>query len=550
MDYKQFKDPIYGYICIPSKYVKDIIDTNIFQRLRRILQTSYTPLYPSALHNRFVHSIGVYYLSQIVGERLENVFKNISLTCDVDIKHCVEIFQLACLLHDVGHVPFSHTGENFFLDKDEKNKYNGLHKKLIDSIGAESFQNDVPKEESQSAAPHELLSSIIGIKTFDKYLKTIFDKEFFARCITGYKYSNDVDEYSIYNCFISLINSKVIDIDRLDYLIRDAYFTGFETVNIDYIRLLNSLTIIENDVEKEENQIYKKYEIAYNKNAISIIENVVYAHDAERKWIQTHPIVMYDMYIIQHIMDVLNKQNGCGENSLFSLNALSPQGVVLESGNRISLLCDDDIIYLLKNNLDDELCKEFFSRDIRRHPLWKSEAEYKAFLSLKYNGQALDCLEKAIEETETYLRKHSDSWIIDNCIIQKIKDDVKKIEKQESSTEVDKKSKEKQLKSKNNILKLLNCMKEYSDECNCDCNFIILKASQFYSGFNKEEFGRIPIVFNTNDKCVTYPFKSIISTLETANEKKKEFFYLYYKRDKENKISREELCKRLYQTFM
>lgn len=550
MTCKQFKDPIYGYISIPSKYVTDIIDTNIFQRLRRILQTSYTPLYPSALHNRFVHSIGVYYLSQIVGKRLTSTFSKMSLNCDLDIKHCVEIFQLACLLHDVGHVPFSHTGENFFLDKDEKNKYNSLHKKLIDSIGGDSFEKDVPKEESQSAAPHELLSSIIGIKEFDKYLKTVFDKEFFARCITGYKYSNNFGEYSIYNCFISLINSKVIDIDRLDYLIRDAYFTGFETVNIDYIRLLNSLTITEKDVEQEESQIYKKYEIAYNKNAISIIENVVYAHDSERKWIQTHPTVMYDMYIIQHIMDVLNKENGNGENSLFSLNALSPQGTVLANGNRISLLCDDDIIYLLKNKLDDELCKEFFSRDIRRHPLWKSEAEYKAFLSLKYNGQALSSLEKVIEETETYIRKHSDSWIIDDCIIQKIEDDIQKIEKEEYSTEVDKKSKEKQLKSKNNILKLLNCMKEYSNECNCNCDFIILKASEFYSGFNKEEFEKIPIIFNSNDAYISYPFKTIVSTLGTSKEKKKEFFYIYYKRDKENAINREELCKRLYQTFM
>ena len=63
---KQFKDPIYGYVEIPRNYVSEIIDTAEFQRLRRIIQTSYSPLYPSAIHNRFVHSIGVYHLGHIV----------------------------------------------------------------------------------------------------------------------------------------------------------------------------------------------------------------------------------------------------------------------------------------------------------------------------------------------------------------------------------------------------------------------------------------------------------------------------------------------------
>ena len=77
-----------------------------------------------------------------------------------------------------------------------------------------------------------------------------------------------------------MLNSKVIDVDRLDYLIRDAFVSGFHSVNIDYERLLSNLTIIEND--------NKCYELGYKKNAVSVIENVVYSHDSERKWIQTH----------------------------------------------------------------------------------------------------------------------------------------------------------------------------------------------------------------------------------------------------------------------
>lgn len=74
---------------------------------------------------------------------------------------------------------------------------------------------------------------------------------------------------------ISLLNSKVIDVDRLDYLIRDAFFTGFDIITIDYERILDGH---------------------------KVIENVVYAHDAERKLIQNHPIVLYNIYIIQHII--------------------------------------------------------------------------------------------------------------------------------------------------------------------------------------------------------------------------------------------------------
>ena len=107
-----------------------------------------------------------------------------------------------------------------------------------------------------------------------------------------------------------MLNSKVIDVDKLDYLIRDAYITGFDTVNIDFERLLSSLTISKDN---------GKYRIAYYKNAISVIENVVYAHDAERKWIQTHPVVLYEAYILQHIIGYLSEKIDDNEKKLFAL---------------------------------------------------------------------------------------------------------------------------------------------------------------------------------------------------------------------------------------
>ena len=67
---KRLKDPLYGYIEIPTDIVNDIIDSAQFQRLRRIIQTSYSSLFSSAVHNRFVHSIGVYFLGRMAGESL------------------------------------------------------------------------------------------------------------------------------------------------------------------------------------------------------------------------------------------------------------------------------------------------------------------------------------------------------------------------------------------------------------------------------------------------------------------------------------------------
>lgn len=73
---KQFKDPIYGYIEIDSKLVSEVIDTPAFQRLKDIRQTSYTPLYPAAYHNRYIHSLGVYHLGRIAFGAIKSQFED------------------------------------------------------------------------------------------------------------------------------------------------------------------------------------------------------------------------------------------------------------------------------------------------------------------------------------------------------------------------------------------------------------------------------------------------------------------------------------------
>lgn len=114
------------------------------------------------------------------------------------------------------------------------------------------------------------------------------------------------------------------------------------------------------------------YKLCYLKNAISIIENVVYAHDSERKWIQTHPIVLYDMYLLQHIIGDINKEYSKEDYQLFSYESLSVEGVELAKNTHVSLLSDEDIMYFLKNMNDNRFCKEYFFRSDRPHTLWKS----------------------------------------------------------------------------------------------------------------------------------------------------------------------------------
>lgn len=536
-DYKRIKDPIYGYIQIPVKYMTEIVDTATFQRLQRIIQTSYSPLYSSAVHNRFVHSLGVFYLGELTVQQLNKEF-SLKITTHLDLQAYGEVFKLACLLHDVGHAPFSHTGENFFLG--EQHDYKQIHNELIKVIGSEAFKADIPQDTSLAAAPHEIMSATIGIIQFGNFMENVEYKEFFARCITGYKYTETSVENSIKNCYISMLNSKVIDVDKLDYLIRDAYVTGFDTVNIDFERLISSLTICRDG---------NTFQIAYYKNAISVIENVVYAHDAERKWIQTHPVVLYEGYIIQHIIAHLNEKIDTQKENLFSLKSLSADGQKFDNNISISLLCDDDIIYLIKNVFPNDLGKEFFERRERRHPVWKSEAEYKAFiLELATGGSLLQDFEMAMSLTAKYLIKSTDSWVIDDALISKLE---KEIAELETMFLDDEETRKVQVKDKAKILKVMHSLQSYAKEKNLECSFVILMASQFNSGFGKADFSEINVVFKTKEGEKIAKFGEIVSSLKAKNRDRDSFFYLFYKRKSGTSlgnadIDNQEICKKLF----
>jgi len=368
------------------------------------------------------------------------------------------------------------------------------------------------------------MSAIVGIKEYSGLLGETAEKDFFARCITGYQYTSEDHECDIKNCLISLLNSKVIDVDKLDYLIRDAFITGFDTVNIDYERLLTSLIIIvDND----------RYELAYHKSAISVLENVVYAHDSERKWIQSHPVVLYEAYILQHVFTHLSKNLDYKRKRLFSIESLSRKRHKLRNNTPIRLMCDDDIIYLMKNVYPNELSEEFFERKKRRHPIWKSEAEYKAFfLQITGRGGLLTDFEKAMEITAKYLVKSTDSWVIDDALIEKIEKDLREL----NNRNLDERNIKIQKKDKTEILRVMKCLKNYSNELGRKCDFVILKASQFYSGFSKPDFSKTNIVFYTEEGEKLAKSGEIVSSLE-AKDKERDNFFIYLRKEKMDKTT-------------
>lgn len=292
--HKQIRDNVHGYISIPEPIMHNIIDTELFQRLRYIEQTSMRVLYPSARHDRFIHSLGVYQLGVMAFDAFEKNVKSRFLKekdkSNPHYKFFTEtiteawwkktelLFQLACLLHDCAHSPFSHTLESIYelpkvsdeLESKIKEDYPILEKlpkflrldyELIELYKNENFIIDffnTPKLKGLGA-PHEKLSALqlFHYEPFHTGIQTVFremldleldinDFEFMSRMIIGCCYFNKTNqEFSLKNCVISLLNSSSLDVDGLDYMVRDSHMSGMDNISIDYKRLLSSLTICE-----------------------------------------------------------------------------------------------------------------------------------------------------------------------------------------------------------------------------------------------------------------------------------------------------------------
>lgn len=515
---KVLKDPIYGYIKLEKDILDKIVDTPEFQRLRHIEQTSYTPLYSSALHNRFVHSIGVYHLGRIASDSLlEFITTNEelkSLNDKKQIQILCEDFNLACLLHDVGHSPFSHSGEKFYYSLNGSQK-EPIFDSLKTVINSSQFTQDFDLCIANKILPkqHEIMSAIIGA---DKFRGLIKDSEFFARCITGILYKEDKDSLiQVKNVFIQLLNSSCIDVDKIDYLLRDAYVTGFETISIDYIRLLSNVEIKPNN---------EKLEFVFNKRALSVLENVIYAHDSERKWIQNHPIVLYESFLVQFaIQSVVGfyKKNNI---NLFSQEALSATGI--QKKMKVRLLCDDDIIYTMKNELESDLINEYFDRSIRRHPMWKSEAEFKVIFDNSKGRDWIKAFSEILEKLNNFLEKDCPEPLLNKNALDCCEKKIAEVKNKDGILDYDKQQFTKKYES---LHKIIKAFENLANVMGIPFDFVIIKANRFQTGFAKGSLQEMLIDF----ECFEKPraLKLVTNLLKSLSDEEKNFYYLYYKRN-------------------
>jgi len=196
--FKFFRDPIHGYIEVDGALLK-IIDSPLFQRLRRIRQLAFTDLvYHGAEHSRFGHCVGTYHLASEIADKV-----------GIEDSKIKDEFRLAALLHDIGHPPCSHAFES-----------------AIENL----YPNRNHVDYTEAIIRYSEIGDMIG--------KLGLSKDTIVKLIRG-KYV-EKPELSYLN---DLISSE-LDVDRLDYLLRDSYYCGVPYGNYDLQRLL--LGIVEN----------------------------------------------------------------------------------------------------------------------------------------------------------------------------------------------------------------------------------------------------------------------------------------------------------------
>ena len=200
---KILNDPIYGFISIPNPFIYDLIQHPYFQRLRRISQMGLSYLvYPGAHHTRFHHALGCLHIMQKAIEVLR--FKGVSISEEEE-----NALLVAILLHDIGHGPFSHAMEHSIVED--------VNHEAISLL----FMNKLNEEFEGK------LSLAIQIFKGDYHRKFM----------------------------LQLISSQ-LDMDRMDYLKRDSFYSGVAEGNISSDRLIQMMTVVDDQLVIEEKGIY------------------------------------------------------------------------------------------------------------------------------------------------------------------------------------------------------------------------------------------------------------------------------------------------------
>ena len=344
---KIINDPVHGFIKIPYEIIFDIMEHRCFQRLRRISQTGLLSLiFPGATHTRFHHAIGAMHLMFNALEILKQ--KGVKISTEEE-----KGAMLAVLLHDVGHGPFSHALENILMDNWHHEKLSLL---LMEQLN-EEFSGELT----------------IAIQMFQgKYHRKFFNQ---------------------------LISSQ-LDVDRLDYLKRDSFYTGVSEGNINTQRILSTLNVLDDELVLDEKGIYS---IEHYLVARMFMYWQVYYHKAA--------VLAENLLIkIMNRAKTLVSQNvkvEASENLKYFLYRESSTEATEEDIARFMELDDTDVLQAIKSwkNHDDfvlsYLCKTVINRKF--HKIIYSSTPFSD-----------DLVQEKVQETNLHFGIENGDLLVDN----------------------------------------------------------------------------------------------------------------------------------------
>lgn len=411
-------DPIHGTIML-TDIEKKVIGHPLFQRLHNIKQNTFLyKVFPSAMHSRFEHSLGVMYVAYKMMRSLiinsyryqskynDNlIFKGIDDIADSNIQE----LRLAALLHDIGHGPMSHQFDSFTLDK----------LNLIKYLSDDGFSDVYALINNGENAKHEHISLIFIKKIiYDLELDCEVDVDNILKLIeSGYKGGRVEikigDEcYDIQPLFTSLISSCPIDADRMDYLLRDSYFSGVKCGVYNVERILMSIVpVIHN------NKVY----LAYKGSCLDSISEFIFSRSNLFSQVYFHKTNRSFSSMLEKVCSIVkSNQNKSYIESLYKMsneregNGLDGlQNFYIENSDEKFI---NDTVRTLTDSSNERIAGAILDDIIKRKP-WKKFYEAKIYQSSKkitdeVNREAIKSIRNQFSSKLSFLLDDND-FIID-----------------------------------------------------------------------------------------------------------------------------------------